>query len=110
MERMMYNTVLGAKALEDNGQSFYYSDYNFDGERVYHRATWPCCSGTLPQVAADYRIQTYFHDGNNVFVNLYIPSTLRWSRGDGTFSSRNPAHGPTTQIFPSWSTRPLHLR
>jgi hypothetical protein len=86
MERMMYNTVLGAKALEDNGQSFYYSDYNFNGERVYHRATWPCCSGTLPQVAADYRIQAYFHDDNNIFVNLYIPSTLRWSRGDGTFS------------------------
>jgi uncharacterized protein len=86
MERMMYNTVLGAKALQDNGQSFYYSDYNFDGERVYHRAAWPCCSGTLPQVAADYRIQAYFHDGNNVFVNLYIPSTLRWFRNDGTFS------------------------
>lgn len=86
MERMMYNTVLGAKALQDNGQSFYYSDYNFDGERVYHRAHWPCCSGTLPQVAADYRIQAYFHDGSDVFVNLYIPSTLRWSRGDGTLS------------------------
>ena len=28
----------------------------------------------------------YFHDDNNIFVNLYIPSTLRWSRGDGTFS------------------------
>jgi len=62
------------------------SDYNFDGERVYHRATWPCCSGTLPQVATDYRIQAYFHDGSNVFVNLYIPSTLRWPRGGGTFS------------------------
>ena len=86
MERVMYNTVLGAKALQDNGESFYYSDYNFDGERVYHRAAWPCCSGTLPQVAADYRIQAYFHNQSNVFVNLYIPSTLRWSRGDGTFS------------------------
>jgi hypothetical protein len=86
MERMMYNTVLGAKALQDNGETFYYSDYNFNGERVYHRANWPCCSGTLPQVAADYRIQAYFHDGSDIFVNLYIPSTLRWSRGNGTFS------------------------
>ena len=31
MERMMYNTVLGAKPLEENGEAFYYSDYNFDG-------------------------------------------------------------------------------
>ncbi|MHB1935749.1 MAG: beta-L-arabinofuranosidase domain-containing protein [Acidobacteriaceae bacterium] len=86
MERMMYNTVLGAKPLQDNGQTFYYADYNYDGKRVYHRAHWPCCSGTLPQVAADYRIQAYFRDGHDVFVNLYIPSTLRWSRSDGTFS------------------------
>ena len=42
---------------------------------------WPCCSGTLPQVAADYRINTYFRDGRGVYVNLYIPSTLRWVQG-----------------------------
>jgi uncharacterized protein len=79
MERMMYNTVLGAKPLQDNGETFYYADYNFDGRRVYKNAHWPCCSGTLPQVAADYRIQAYFHDGRDIFVNLYVPSTLRWS-------------------------------
>ncbi|MGH9617879.1 MAG: beta-L-arabinofuranosidase domain-containing protein, partial [Acidobacteriaceae bacterium] len=86
MERMMYNTVLGAKPLQNDGQAFYYSDYNYDGERVYHQGRWPCCSGTLPQVAADYRIQIYFRDDRDVFVNLYIPSTLRWSRGGGVFS------------------------
>jgi hypothetical protein len=79
MERMMYNTVLGAKPLEENGHTFYYSDYNFNGERVYHMARWPCCSGTLPQVAADYRINAYFRAPKAVYVNLYIPSTLRWT-------------------------------
>jgi quercetin dioxygenase-like cupin family protein len=29
-------------------------------------------------VAADYRINTYFRDPQGVWVNLYIPSTLRW--------------------------------
>jgi uncharacterized protein len=94
MERVMYNTVLGAKTLQDNGQSFYYSDYNFNGERVYHRAAWPCCSGTLPQVAADYRIQAYFRDGENIFVNLYIPSTLRWSQGGNEFSLTQTSSWP----------------
>jgi hypothetical protein len=37
----------------------------------------PCCAGTLPQVAADYRINTYFHDAKSVFVNLYLPSMLK---------------------------------
>ena len=26
MERIMYNTVLGAKPLQDNGEAFYYAD------------------------------------------------------------------------------------
>jgi DUF1680 family protein len=78
MERLMYNTVLGAKPLGPNGEAFYYSDYNFNGKRVFSEHVWPCCAGTLPQVAADYRINTYFRDRQDVYVNLYIPSTLRW--------------------------------
>ena len=79
MERVMYNTVLGAKPLQDNGEAFYYADYNFDAKRVYKQARWPCCSGTLPQVAADYRINIYLRQPEAVYVNLYVPSTLRWT-------------------------------
>jgi DUF1680 family protein len=78
MERVMYNTVLGSLPLEADGRTYYYSDYNFKGRKVYHEQRWACCSGTLPQVAADYRINTYFRDGRGVYVNLYIPSTLEW--------------------------------
>jgi DUF1680 family protein len=77
----MYNTVLGAKPLGADGRTFYYSDYNFKGRKVYHPDRWPCCSGTLPQVATDYRINAYFRDAQGVYVNLYIPSTLRWTDG-----------------------------
>jgi len=78
MERVMYNTVLGSLPLEADGRTYYYSDYNFKGRKVYHEQRWACCSGTLPQVAADYRINTYFRDARGVYVNLYIPSTLKW--------------------------------
>jgi DUF1680 family protein len=80
MERMMYNTILGAKPLEADGRTFYYSDYNFKGRKLYSPHGWPCCSGTMPQVTADYRINTYFRDANGVYVNLYIPSTVRWTQ------------------------------
>jgi uncharacterized protein len=83
MERVMYNTVLGAKPLLADGSAFYYSDCNFRGRKVYHNARWPCCSGTLPQVAADYRINAYFRDSDGLYVNLYLPSTLRWTQ-DGS--------------------------
>jgi DUF1680 family protein len=80
MERLMYNTVLGAKPLMADGRTFYYSDYNFQGRKIYaDDQQWSCCSGTLPQVAADYRINTYFRDPQGVWVNLYLPSTLRWT-------------------------------
>jgi len=76
----MYNTVLGAKPLQSDGSTFYYSDYNFKARKVYSDRRWACCSGTLPQVAADYRINSYFRDTHGVYVNLYIPSTLRWTQ------------------------------
>jgi DUF1680 family protein len=83
MERVLYNTVLGARPLQLDGRAFYYSDYNSSASKVYFPDVWPCCSGTLPQVAADYRILIYFRDPAGIFVNLYLPSTLRSTAPDG---------------------------
>jgi len=83
MERVLYNTVLGASRLEPDGHAFYYSDNNLTATKSYFPDLWPCCSGTLPQVAADYRILTYFHDTDGIYVNLYLPSTLRWTGNRG---------------------------
>jgi DUF1680 family protein len=94
MERMMYNTILGAKPLEADGQTFYYSDYNFKGRKVYSPHRWPCCSGTMPQVAADYRINTYFRDAHGVWVNLYIPSTVGWTQGGTQISLTQKSEYP----------------
>jgi DUF1680 family protein len=93
MERVMYNTVLGAMPLQPDGRAFYYSDYHSSppanaasvgaaGKRVYSTHGWPCCSGTLPQVVADYWINGYFREPGAVWVNLYLPSVLRWSEGE----------------------------
>jgi hypothetical protein len=84
MEQVFLNTVLGAKKLEDDGRAFYYSDYNFKGSRTYFPDRWPCCSGTLPQVAADYHVLIYFRDPEGVYLNLYTPSSGRWTAADGT--------------------------
>ena len=86
MERVMYNTVLGAKPMEADGHAFYYSDYNFDGRKVYSNHGFPCCSGTLPQVATDYGINSYLCDGQGIYVNLYIPSTVHWRQNGANVS------------------------
>jgi uncharacterized protein len=98
MERVLYNTVLGVKPLLADGHTFYYSDYNFNGKKVYFSDRWPCCSGTLPQVAADYRVLIYFHNDRELYVNLYLPSTVRWTHADGaeialTQTSNYPIEG-----------------
>lgn len=86
MERVMYNTVLGAKPLQSDGRTFYYSDYNFKAHKVYKDARWACCAGTLPQVAADYGINAYLRDAASVYVNLYVPSEVRWVQEDARVS------------------------
>lgn len=116
MERTMYNTVLGALPLEEDGHAFYYSDYSFNGTRAYHVARWPCCSGTLPQVATDYRINIYFRTPQAVYVNLYIPSTLRWSEGSAALSLTEEGDYPFEErvAFTLTSSQPteqtLHFR
>ncbi len=81
MERVLWNTVLGSLPLQSDGKSFYYADYNVAAKRIYSVHRWPCCAGTLPQVAADYGINGYLQEPGAVWVNLYQASELRWSEG-----------------------------
>ncbi len=92
MERVIYNALLGAKPILEDGSSFYYSDYHRAGFKTYQRVIpgaryawdlddkWPCCSGTLPQAASDYGINSYLRSGDGVYVNLYHPSRLTWTQ------------------------------
>jgi DUF1680 family protein len=131
MERVMYNTVLGALPLNKYGKAFYQSNYHshahkayFDGYGHVVNDEWPCCSGTLPQVVADYRISTYFKDQDGAFVNLYIPSTLHWDQHGAQLSltqsgryplddrialeitASKPTHSVIRLRIPAWAEAP----
>jgi uncharacterized protein len=81
MERVLYNTIAGAKPILADGTSFYYSDYNSgNGKKVYYKDKWPCCSGTFPQLTADYGISAYYPSADGIYVNLFIPSKVSWSQ------------------------------
>jgi hypothetical protein len=82
MEQMLYNTVAGAKPLLADGSSFYYSDYSNDAaKKVYYKDKWPCCSGTFPQLTADYGISAYYPASDGIYVNLFLPSRVTWTQG-----------------------------
>ena len=76
-----------------------FSDYNFKGRKVYSAHRWPCCSGTMPQVAADYRINTYFRDPQQgIYVNLYNPSTLRWTQDGANVALKQESMYPFENV------------
>jgi DUF1680 family protein len=79
LERALYNTILGAKDPDGDGDFFYYSSYNPLAQKSYYKKKWPCCSGTLVQSVADYVLNLYFHNAESIYVNLFAPSEVRWN-------------------------------
>jgi len=97
MERVLYGTIAGAKPLFSDGQSFYYSDYNNkDAKKVYYKDKWPCCSGTFPQLTADYGISAYYPGDNGLYLNLFIPSKLKWEQNKSRYTLTQKTNYPTT--------------
>lgn len=96
MERVLYNTILGALPIQPGGYSFYYSDYNNGGSKVFYPNQWPCCSGTFPQITADYGISSYLRNGRDVYVNLFVPSRLRWRQESANYSLEQQTQYPYT--------------
>jgi hypothetical protein len=90
MERVLYNTVLGAKPIQPDGSAFYYSDFTMTARKEYAREKWHCCAGTLPQITTDYGISTYLGgvpataggaSGNGLTVVLFVPSRVMFMQG-----------------------------
>ena len=80
MERVLYNCALGATPIQPDGRAFYYSDYTRAAHKTFHPDRWPCCSGTLPMLAADYHVSACFTDPRGIYVNLYIPARINWKQ------------------------------
>jgi uncharacterized protein len=117
MERVLYNTVAGAKPILPDGTSFYYSDYNSDAaKKVYYKDKWPCCSGTFPQLTADYHISSYYPAKDGVYVNLFLPSRVSWMQNGARCTITQHTSYPTsntTQLLlemPHSESFTVHLR
>jgi hypothetical protein len=84
VERLLYNGIGGILPIKDNGRHFYYADYRVaGGVKVYARDVYTCCSGTYCQAVADYPNQIYYKDESSLYVSLYLPSEVTWTRPQG---------------------------
>ncbi len=117
MERVLYNTIAGARLIQPDGTSFYYSDYNDSGaKKVWYRDKWPCCSGTFPQLTGDYGISAYYRAPDGICANLFLPSRVTWTQGSTpcTLTQKTEYPGANTTQFEFALDRPetfaLHVR
>lgn len=82
-ERALYNHILSSQR-PDSGGFVYFTPMRPNHYRVYSqvdKAMW-CCVGSGIESHAKYGEFIYAHRGDQLYVNLFIPSTLNW-RGQG---------------------------
>ncbi len=78
-EKALYNHVLGSQDPV-NGNKMYFVSLLQGHYRIYgtpYDSFW-CCTGTGMENPGRYTKCMYYKDGNNMYVNLYIPSTVKW--------------------------------
>jgi len=79
-ERALYNHILGQQDPE-TGMVAYFLPLLPGAHKLYStpdRSFW-CCVGTGFENHSKYGEAIYYHDGNGLYVNLFIPSELTWS-------------------------------
>ncbi len=78
-ERALYNHILSSQR-PDTGGFVYFTPMRPNHYRVYSqvdKGMW-CCVGSGIESHAKYGEFIYAHRGDELYVNLFIPSTLNW--------------------------------
>jgi DUF1680 family protein len=78
-ERALYNGILASQD-PDSGMMTYFQATRPGYVRLYHtpiESFW-CCTGTGMENHAKYGEAIYSEDGDALWVNLFIPSTVTW--------------------------------
>lgn len=77
-ERTLYNARLGTQ--DGDGMKLYYYPLQPGANKFYNSpfdSFW-CCTGTGAEEFARFNENIYFREGTDLYVNLFIPSELRW--------------------------------
>lgn len=78
-ERALYNHILSSQRPETGG-FVYFTPMRPNHYRVYSqvdKGMW-CCVGSGIESHSKYGEFIYAHEGNSLYVNLFIPSELHW--------------------------------
>lgn len=79
VERALYNDILSAIHPETGGMMYFHTQQpgGFKTFGKNEEVFW-CCTGTGMEDHVRYASSIYFHSKNDLYVNLYIPSRVKW--------------------------------
>ena len=86
-ERTLYNGILASQD-PDSGMATYFQGARPGYMKLYHTpedSFW-CCTGTGMENHVKYRDSLYFHDDDALYVNLFVPSSVRWAAKEATLT------------------------
>jgi uncharacterized protein len=127
LERVLFNAILAVRMPDSDGDYPYYSTYSSAAKKVLYPSKWPCCSGTLVQTVADYPLNIALTSTDGLYLLLYTPSHLQFSRGASTIHIEQQTTFPVSDSvslslaldtpaaftlylrLPAWLTRPASL-
>jgi hypothetical protein len=84
IERVLIDGIGASIPMSPDGSVFYFSDYSIDGASGANHNPWSCCAGRRPMAAADFHDLVYFHNDANLYVTLFAPSSVTWTRNGAT--------------------------
>jgi len=109
-ERTLYNGILASQD-PDSGMATYFQGARPGYMKLYHTpedSFW-CCTGTGMENHVKYRDSIYFHDDHTLYVNLFIPSAVRWAEQGATLT-QTTAFPETPSTSLRWALkRPAEL-
>jgi len=81
IERLIYNGVGALIPMDKYGTIMYGSKYHNQGSQkdLMREMAWSCCTGTLPLAVSGYHNLIYFHDRENLYINLFVSSKVEWN-------------------------------
>lgn len=107
-ERGLYNGILASQD-PDSGMMTYFQAMRPGYVRLYHtpdESFW-CCTGTGMENHAKYGDSIYFKGPDALYVNLFIPSVVRWRERGLTVTQRTRFPDEETTALAVEAQRPV---
>ena len=112
-ENVLFNHVL-ANYDTEQGMCVYYTSMRPAHYKMYsskYDSFW-CCTGTGFEAPAKFGKMIYAHDGSDLYVNMFIPSTLNWKQQGVklTQSTRYPDENASTLTIQTAGPKEFSLK